>query len=766
MTNISPPRARPRRHPQRLTGDWQVQPVPLNAPGNPDALLQPCWRNIPECTHLQPALYPDRPYWGEHLRALNEQAWVYRRVFETPDTDFERARLRFDGVDYFASAWLNGRRLGDHEGHFSPFSFDITRALREHGENELLVRVSSPWDPPNPRGSYPSDHVIRGLVKGHYEHGEGVIPPDVNPIGIWRPTWLLLDDGISIDHVRLETALDGRLRLWLTVTNATGAAWQGQLALAVAAENHDGPGVSATEPLRLPAGSHIVERALTIPEARWWWPWDHGEPHLYQLTTTLVADSRATASRQTVFGVRAVRLERSQRRFTYFINERPVFVRGSSYMPALYLSQLTGDNLQRDIDLARDASLNLLRVHVHVSPPALYDLCDRAGMLVWQDFELNWIQETTADFERRARTLQRKMIDQLGHHACIITWACHNEPTMVFTRRHNLEKRPDPALYADARAHDPTRPVFLCSGQAEDDWLRAGDVHSYYGAIWSTRYTDIYRHTFRLNTEFGFEAPAALETLRAYPELWQALDHLEGQIEALWDYQAALIQYQVEHLRRLRATTSGGYIHFWLADLVPQIGCGVLDAHRKPKRGYTALRRASQPLHPMLEHNGRRPLALWVLNDTMTAYPDATLRWRIFGHGGEQLLEDSAIIDIAPNCARRVQAAAWAVSSHDCERVELTLLDAAGQLLVTNQYDHPFQPLTRPRGYPWKFDPRFGMKVFDRPGAPSLADQSANAIFQRLPLAWRQNLAEWALRQKLPGRVHSAAARIIDGLLS
>ena len=65
-------------------------------------------------------------------------------------------------------------------------------------------------------------------------------------------------------------------------------------------------------------------------------------------------------------------------------------------MPALYLSECTRESLARDLALARAANLNLLRVHVHVSPPELYDLCDRAGMLIWQDFELNWVQELLA----------------------------------------------------------------------------------------------------------------------------------------------------------------------------------------------------------------------------------------------------------------------------------------------------------------------------------------------------------------------------------
>jgi hypothetical protein len=134
-------------------------------------------------------------YWGDHLRRLNEQAWFYRRTITVPDHSHRRARLHFEGVDYFASVWLNGSLIGQHEGNFAPFTLDVTGLLRPGTENDLIVRVTSPWDTRTPRGNYPIDHVLRGLVKGLYEHGEGVIPPNVNPIGIWRPTWLLLDDG-------------------------------------------------------------------------------------------------------------------------------------------------------------------------------------------------------------------------------------------------------------------------------------------------------------------------------------------------------------------------------------------------------------------------------------------------------------------------------------------------------------------------------------------------------------------------------------------
>lgn len=750
----------------QLGGFWQVQPIPLDTPGLPDKFPDH-WMTIPECAHLQHALYPEQPYWGDHIRAINRQAWLYRKSFRVPDHPFRRARLRFDGVDYFAAVWLNGQWIGDHEGHFDPFSFDISRYLDTDSNNELLVKVTSPWDTPHLGGMYPINHVIRGLVKGLYEHGEGVIPPDVNPLGIWRPTWLLLDDGLSIDHVRIRTALDGRVDLRLTITNATQQTWQGKLDLAVRGENHDGPGLETEHSVWLYPGTHPVELSLRIPEPRLWWPWDQGEPHLYRLEAGLRGqDGQSFSHHNEVFGLRTVSLERKPEQFTYFINDRPVYIRGSSYMPGLYLSQCDPQKLERDVRLAREANLNLLRVHVHVSPPELYAICDRMGMLVWQDFELNWVQDDSLAFQNRALTLQRNMIDMLGNHPSIVTWACHNEPTMVYTHRSNLEARPDPALYADACQQDPTRPVFICSGQMADDWQRAGDIHTYYGAIWSERYTDVYKHYFRLNTEFGFEAPAALETLRQYPPVWQRLAHLENQIDALWEYQAELTRYHVEHLRRLRASGCAGYIHFWLVDLVPQVGCGVLDSARQPKGGYAALRRASEPLHVALEYDRRRPVAIWVFNDTPQDYPAVQVQWQARDTHGILMLEGSQECAIKANAVQQITRAHWSIPPKKIEQLELRLIDSAtGKTLAENCYLHPFRPSPRPKGYPWKFDPFLGSKVFDRPDAPSLADHHINPLFRLAPVAFRQSLAEWALRQRFPEWFLSTISRLADALL-
>jgi hypothetical protein len=354
------------------------------------------------------------------------------------------------------------------------------------------------------------------------------------------------------------------------------------------------------------------------------------------------------------------------------------------------------------------------------------------------------------------------MISMLHNHPSIITWTCHNEPTMLFVRRHNLEHSPDPALFADAQEQDPTRPVFICSGQLADDWQRSGDSHTYYGALWSSCYTHIYPHRPRLTTEFGGEAPAALATLSAYPALWERVRHLEGQIEALGSQQAALIQYQVEHFRRLRAECCAGYVHFWLVDLVPQVGFGVLDAHRVPKGGYAALALASRPLQLALEHNGRRPIALWLFNDTPETYADTTVRWQVSGADGSSLEAGETRFTIAANASQRVLWIDWPVDPAACARVDLHVDAATGERLCENHYTSPFQRRRRPRGYPWKFDPFLGAKVYDRMDAPSLLDLSGTPAMRRIPLPLRQALAERLMSTRLPSRWLSFISRLAD----
>jgi hypothetical protein len=173
---------------------------------------------------------------------------------------------------------------------------------------------------------------------------------------------------------------------------------------------------------------------------------------------------------------------------------------------------------------------------------------------------------------------------------------------------------------------------------------------------------------------------------------------------------------------------------------------------------------ASQPLHVALQHDGRKPYAWWVFNDTPDEYPEILAECRIVDRERRLRYEAKKSICVAANRSQRIGDANWPVPASQCYRIELTLRNGDGIVLASNHYDQPFQPMRRPKGYPWKFDPFLGCKVFDLPGASSLADQNLKPVLKLIPIAIRERFAEWALRQRLPPPVLSWVAHLVDGV--
>ncbi len=159
--------------PEQLDTPWQHD-ARWMSPGHDDS----GWAGItvPACWHAEGYDY-------------NGVAW-YRRSFDSPvdRSDARRAWLRFEGVDYFADAWLNDHYLGSHEGYFSAFQFEITPHLGSGRANLLALRVDSPNDI-RARERQAGQH--KGLIKGALQRWDAN-NPDVNPGGIWNDIRLIL----------------------------------------------------------------------------------------------------------------------------------------------------------------------------------------------------------------------------------------------------------------------------------------------------------------------------------------------------------------------------------------------------------------------------------------------------------------------------------------------------------------------------------------------------------------------------------------------
>lgn len=556
--------------------------------------------------------------------------WFVREV-EVPSEAAWRVEL--GGVDYRCDVYWDGQRAGGHTGYFAPFSVPVAGS---RGKHVLAIRVDSP------RESTRDWSLFKTLIKGVLSHHDtrpggawSVEGQDANTGGIWGGVRLAAAATAWIDRPRVTTvratAASAELRVTADVTpvrpGPVSVRWQllAPGGNTVASGTWQGS-AAGSAPVRL-------EAAATITKPQLWWPRELGAAPLYHLSLSAGSDEQTHR-----FGIRTLERDHRDR---YIINGVPVFLRGTNYIGSIYLATLDRPTVQRDLELMLRANINAVRVHAHVTSPAFYELADELGMLVWQDFPLQWGYDDSAEFAAEAARQLREMIDLLGGHPSVIHWTAQNESP--WSSEWMVYKYPlyDPdqnrrlsAALGEVLATDPDHPSQINSGSAEHAWMG-----------W---YSGTYREFARpqqhaLLTEYGAQALPQLSTLGKIlrPEqLWpldknlSAWEYHNFQKHELVDiakvsigtsvtalinntqqYQARLLQFAAENLRRQMGQPVTGIFQFMFVEHWPSMSWGVVDYLRNPKPGYAALRRAYQPILAIAFPYKKDALRLHVVND-------------------------------------------------------------------------------------------------------------------------------------------------------
>ncbi|MBA2326301.1 MAG: hypothetical protein H0V95_06605 [Actinobacteria bacterium] len=588
-------------------------------------------------------------HWRSHEAFADSDGPVlYRRRFELDDDGAVPGTRRFlvlDGVFYFADVWLDSRYLAATEGYFSPQTLEVTDVLaaRPDDEHALAIEVACPRQ---------TDRTAKRIITGVFSHWDN-LDPAWNPGGIWRPVRVVETGPVRLARLSCvcteATEERGRLRLDLTLDPGPDPEPAPLPAVLTARVTGPAPGdtllLEATRDMSLAAGDNHLAWTLDVDAPPRWWPWRLREPsHLVDLEVTVEVGGAPSDTRRLRTAFREVRM----RRWQLSVNGERMFPMGSNQGPTrMALAEATPDELRRDVQLAVDANLDFLRVHAHVTRPELYDAADEAGLLVWQDFPLQW--GYARGLRKQAVPQARAMVDLLGHHPSIFVWCAHNEPLAI-----DIQPGEDMDAGAMARAAasmflptwnkdildrslartlhraDPSRPVDLHSGVFPRLGGGGTDTHFYFG--WYHGRMDglapalrTIPRLARFVTEFGAQAvPETAEFME--PERWPDLDWdrlfehhacqrrifdrvvppgdyatFDEWSAATQEYQAALIHLQVEDLRRLKYEPTGGFCHFCFADGHPAVTWSVLDHARAEKRGYAALRDACRSVLAMVE---------------------------------------------------------------------------------------------------------------------------------------------------------------------
>jgi hypothetical protein len=480
------------------------------------------------------------------------QRVTYRRTFAVPgDWAGQRVLLHFGAVDWESTVYVNGKEMGTHRGGYDPFSYDVTDALKEGGENELVVSVFDPSD----AGDQPRGKQVRE------PRGIWYTPTT----GIWQTVWLEPVPQGYVKEVKIVPDVDAKN---VRVT----ADAQGEVKIRVLKEGRvvaEGSGQG---------GKEIVAK-VDAPRL-----WSHEDPFLYDLEVTAGKDAV-----KSYFGMRKVEVGKDDKGVTrILLNGKPVFQVGmldQGFWPDGLYTAPTDEALRYDIEIQKKLGFNMIRKHVKVEPARWYYWTDKLGMLVWQDMPSAGNKgdekkegESKTQFERELT----RMIKTHWNHPSIIMWVVFNEAWGQYET---------PRITKMTKDLDSTRLASNASGWTDMGVGDIIDMHNYPGPgapKWEEKRAAVLGEFGGLGLpikgkewkgvkEFSYAGQGSVDELveqytRLLSKCWQLREtdglsavvytqttDVEGEINGLLTYDREMIKGDVEKYR-IANTGQGPYI--------------------------------------------------------------------------------------------------------------------------------------------------------------------------------------------------------------
>ncbi len=377
----------------------------------------------------------------DDLRLESGVGW-YRRTFTLESGHDGAAILHFGAVDYHTVVFCNGMWVGNHEGGYLPFEFDVAHLLRD-GENELFLRVTDPDESRRDWSKFPFSEIPHGKQSWYGPIG-----------GVWQSVWLELRPTLHIRSLRL-TSMPATASIEIRTTMSAELPADASLTAIVVGPNGERVAECSLD------DSGNGQATLSAPQL-----WSPDAPHLYTVTVVLSVGGIAQDEARLTYGFRTVEARDGR----IYLNGQPIYLRGvldQAYYPETIYTPPSVEFLEDQARKAKALGLNCLRTHIKIEDPAYYDVADRLGLLIWTEIP-NWALLTT-EASRRGRETFRGMVERDGHHPSIIAWTLINENWGTDLTRNPDHRRWLAEFYHEAKAMDPTRLIIdnsACHGNS------------------------------------------------------------------------------------------------------------------------------------------------------------------------------------------------------------------------------------------------------------------------------------------------------------
>ena len=710
---------------------------------------------VPGCVHtdlMRHGLLED-PFVGlNEIEAqwVDKHDWIYRIRFDVADEIFlsRHIKIVFPGLDTYGDVTLNNIPLLHADNMFRTHRVAVKGFLRER-DNELTILFKSPIrigleklsrygialpavNDQSELGGLDDKKVSVFSRKSGYHYGWDWGPRLVTS-GIIRPVYLETYADSCIQSVKVVTdkITQNSADITAEIVIDTDSAMEVDLSW-----TEPSTPLALQKRVTLHPGKNTVTWKTTLDHPKLWWCHTHGTPHLYDFSFTLSFEGRLVSQETITTGIRTIELVRKadERGSSFFfrLNGTPIFAKGANYIPNdSFVTRVSRDKYLRTIELSVEANMNMLRIWGggFYEEDYFYELCDRHGVMVWQDFMFACsLYPDSEDFLANVAAEVIDNVTRLRNHPSIALWCGNNEIDGAWGDdvagggwgwRERFDAPTRERLWRGYKAifHgmlpeilreiDDSRPYWPSSPSADFDERASiaagsGDIH--YWGVWHQNhpFSAFNENIGRFMSEYGFQAMPDPMTVDAFASpadraidakvivhrqrcpggTKKILDYMLAELGAARDFagfiplsqflQALAIKAAIEAHRRAMPYCMGS-LYWQLNDCWPTMSWSSIDYEMRIKAAHYAAKRAFAPTLLSLTFDNSDTIRAHVVTDQQIG-GDATIKLRLLDFAGNDLWRFGGEISIAPAISREVWRGSLAQIADAAPRNKIVLV--------------------------------------------------------------------------------------------
>lgn len=661
-------------------------------------------------------------YFGKNLEKVDQEQfkkpWWYVTDFEADNIKQNISRLAFDGINYKAEVWLNGKLINNKlEGCYTTFDFDISDEILP--KNKLAIKISPPQ---------PGDFTI-GFVDW------APTPPDKN-MGVWRSVSLIQHGKVAIKTPFVSTKVN---------TETLNEAW---VQLELNLENYSEvdedmtvncvfKGQKFSKKIKSPKGSSQKVKitssdfgAFSLKNPDLWWPNNLGEPTMQSLDVSVLVNGQLSDETTVEFGIREVEdYINAEGHRGYKINGKEIVIKGAGWVDDLFLLNDSINN-ETQVQYAKDMNLNTIRFEgFWGTTDHIYSMCDKHGLLAMCGFSCQWewsaylgkeMDEADEAFAGMTEPDEMELVADYLHDQVI--WLRNHPSIFVWVAGSDRLHHPDlERMHLKNLAEiDPTRPYLgsaksMLSTVSGPSAVKMDGPYDYVPPVYW--YTDTARGgAFGFNTETGpGPQPVVLESaLKMIPKdkLWplnnetwdyhcgrhefgtmkrylKAFDNRYGEASSIEDFSSRAQVANYEAIRPMfeafsvNKPNATGVVQWMLNSAWPETYWQLYDYYLQPTGAYYGTKKACEPLHLAYDYGDH---SIKLINDYYEDKSDLKAEVSWYAWDSKPIKKRSMTVNVASNSSSLVMTLSEGANIPKVSFLDLKLRNKDGGIVSSNFY--------------------------------------------------------------------------------